>query len=266
MGWHPESGFINSYWHGYNEAMILLIMAIGAPENAIPASCWDAWTSTYQWDTFHGYEHVNFGPLFGHQYSHIFIDFRGIADRYMREKGIDYFENSRRATLSQRTYCIENPGKFTGYDSLVWGLTACDGPGYARKPFNGKEITFEGYAARGAATGYRVDDGTIAPTAAGGSIPFAPEVCIPALEAMVMRYGEHIYGDFGFFDAFNPSFPGGKNSTTGWVDVDYLGIDQGPIILMIANHRNGLIWNLFKKNPHITGGLKKAGFSGGWLE
>ena len=265
MGWHPESGFIASYWHGYNEAMVLIIMAIGSPTHPIPASCWKAWTSKYNWATWHGYAHVNFGPLFGHQYSHIYIDFKGIKDEYMRLKGIDYFENSRRATYAQQAYCIANPGQFTGYGRYIWGLTACDGPGYARSTWKGKEIVFDGYSARGTAAGYKVDDGTLAPTAAGGSLPFAPEICIPAMEAMFDTYRASLYQEYGFKDAFNPSFKRGKGNEKGWFDVDYLGIDQGPIILMIGNNRSGLIWNLMKRNNYIVQGLKKAGFTGGWL-
>ena len=265
MGWHPESGFIDSYWYGYNEAMVLIIMAMGSPTYPIPASCWKSWTSKYNWASWQGYEHLNFGPLFGHQYSHIFIDFRKIKDDYMRAKGIDYFENSRRATLAQREYCRSNPRQFANYSENLWGLTACDGPGYRKALWKGKEIVFEGYSARGTAINYFVDDGTIAPTAAGGSIAFAPEICIPALEAMYNKYGAMLYQEYGFKDAFNPSFTFGKSNEKGWFDVDYLGIDQGPIILMIANNRSGLVWNLMKKNPFIVNGLKKAGFKGGWL-
>lgn len=265
MGWHPESGFINSYWHGYNEAMVLVLMAMGSPTHPVPSKCWAAWTSKYFWADWQGYKHVNFGPLFGHQYSHIFIDFRGIQDEYMRKKGMDYFENSRRATLSQRAYCIKNPGKFTGYSGDTWGLTACDGPGYLKVQRNGKDFIFDGYSARGTAADYHTDDGTLSPTAAGGSIPFAPEICLPALENMAKKYGEPLYHKYGFKDAFNPSFLDQKGNSQPWFDVDYLGIDQGPIILMLENYQTELIWNLMKKDDFIRAGLKKAGFSGGWL-
>jgi len=265
MGWHPESGFIDSYWYGYNEAMVLIIMAIGSPTHSIPASCWDAWTSGYKWASWQGFEHVNFGPLFGHQYSHMYIDFRGIRDAFMAQKGIDYFENSRRATYAQQAYCMANPGKFADYGKTIWGLTACDGPGYLKTTRNGKDIIFEGYSARGAAAGYLVDDGTLAPTAAAGSLPFAPEICIAALEAMYNKYGSRLYQEYGFKDAFSPSFKQGQGNEDGWFDVDYLGIDQGPIVIMIANNRSGLIWNLMKQNLYIVDGLKKAGFKGGWM-
>jgi hypothetical protein len=262
MGWHPESGFLDAQWRGYNEAMILLVLALGSPTHAIPEACWKAWTDTYHWGEYFGQEMINFGPLFGHQYSHMYIDFRGIQDAYMKEKGIDYFENSLRATLANRAYCIANPAAYVGYSDNIWGLTACDGPNNDGK--SDPNISFMGYGARGAAKFYVVDDGTIAPTAAGGSVPFAPEVCIPALREMKSKYGKMIYDKYGFKDAFNLSYPN-KDGSKGWVDRDYIGIDQGPIVIQIENYRSGLVWNVMKKNPYIVAGLKKAGFTGGWL-
>jgi hypothetical protein len=263
MGYHPERGFLQeARWRGYNEAMVLLIMAMASPTHPIPASAWQAWTRTYQWGTYFGQEHVNFGPLFGHQYSHMYIDFRGIQDSFMRSKGIDYFENSRRATYANRSYCIANPAGYVGYSNKVWGLTACDGPGNANKA--NPNIAFMGYSARGAAQWHVTDDGTIAPTAAGGSVPFAPEICLPALDAMYQKYGNRIYKEYGFIDAFNLTIVH-KDGSTGWYDPDYIGIDQGPILIQIENHRSGLIWNIMKKNKYIVAGLKKAGFTGGWL-
>ncbi|HWM92532.1 MAG TPA: glucoamylase family protein [Thermoanaerobaculia bacterium] len=273
MGWHPESGFIEHEWVGFNEAMILYVLALGSPTHPVDPADWNAWTSTYRWGTFHGQEHVNFAPLFGHQYSHVWIDFKGIQDAYMREKGIDYFENSRRATLSQRAYAIDNPGKFRGYGENVWGLTACDGPLDGELAIDGRRVRFMTYAARGAALGEIRDDGTIAPTAAASSIAFAPEVAIPAIEEMHRRWGEHLVSKYGFLDSFNPSLTfevatqhGKVVPGVGWFDGDYLGIDQGPIVAMIENHRSGLIWKTMRRNPHIVRGLKRAGFTGGWLE
>lgn len=263
MGWHPEKGFLDARWKGYNEAMILYVLALGSPTHTIPASSWKAWTDTYQWGKYYGQEMVNFGPLFGHQYSHMYIDFRGITDEYMREKGLDYFENSRRATYANQAYCISNPAGYAGYSASIWGLTACDGPGNEIK--SNPNIAFMGYSARGAAQWYVVDDGTIAPTAAGGSVPFAPEICLPALAAMKQQYGKTIYGQYGFKDAFNLSIIN-KDGTQGWADIDYLGIDQGPIVIQLENYRSAFIWDLMKKNPYIVAGLKKAGFKGGWLD
>jgi hypothetical protein len=264
MGHHPEKGFIPAQWKGYNEAMVLIIMAMGSPTHPIDSNAWDVWCSTYPWSTFYGEEHVNFDPLFGHQYSHVWIDFRGIQDDYMRTRGIDYFENSRRATLSNRKYCMANPLGAKGYGEWCWGLTACDGPVSKEMEVNGKPWTFFDYRARGACNIQIVDDGTIAPTAAGGSYPFAPEVCDSSLNYMWNTYYTDLVGEYGFKDAFNLTYVDEKNPK-GWFDIDYLGIDQGPILLMIANHQSGIIWDVMKKNPYIIEGLKKAGFRGGWL-
>ena len=266
MGWKPESGFLSAQWDGYNEAMILLVLALGSPTHAIPAESWDHWTSTYEWTTFQGYEHLNFSPLFGPQYSHMYIDFRGINDAYMREKGIDYAENSRRATYPNRAYCIENPLGFPHYAENVWGLTACDGPNDTLAILRRREIVFHSYWARGASALHVRDDGTLAPTAAGGSVPFAPEICIPALKQMWDQYHDELVDEYGFKDAFNPAYTFGNVGEKGWFDIDYLGIDQGPILIQIENHRSALVWDLMKKNPYIRAGLEKAGFTGGWLE
>ena len=267
MGWHPEKGFIEADWKGYNEAMLLYVLALGSPTHPVGTDVWPAWTKSYDWATFQGQPHVNFDPLFGHQYSHVWIGFRGIKDAYMTKKGIDYAENSRRATYANRAYCIKNPAKWQDYSATIWGLTACDGA---------KDTTVSGrqffsYRARGAAIQQIVDDGTIAPTAAGGSIAFAPEICLPALRAMKTKYGSKLYGPYGFRDAFNPTYRypsrfANGSTDSGWFDIDYLGIDQGPILLMAENARTNFIWNLMKRNPHIRKGLERAGFTGGWLK
>ena len=265
MGWHPEHGFIPSQWTGYNEAMVLLIMAMGSPTHPIPSDAWGKWCDTYVWDTYYGQENVQFDPLFGHQYSHVWIDFRGIQDDYMREKGIDYFENSRRATLSNRAYCIDNPENHKGFHEWCWGLTACDGPDHETILIDGVQKQFYDYRARGACSFNVVDDGTIAPTAAGGSFPFTPDISEKTLEYMWNTYSNDLVSTYGFKDAFNLTYI--TNETpNGWFDIDYLGIDQGPILLMIENHRSGLLWDVMKKNPYIIAGLRKAGFTGGWLD
>jgi hypothetical protein len=275
MAWRPGRGLGPHSYQGYDEAMILYVLALGSPTHPIEPAAWDAFTSTYVWGAFYGQEHVNFAPLFGHQYSHVWIDFRGIRDEYMREKGIDYFENSRRATVSQRAYVIDNPGRWKDYGPTIWGLTACDGPTPdTLLVIDGVPRRFHAYWARGAALNDIRDDGTIAPTAAGGSIPFAPQITVAALKAMRDRYGEHLYTHYGFLDAFNPTFDvqgvpldhGAVVPGVGWFDDQYLGIDQGPILLMIENHRNGFVWELMKENPYIVRGLCRAGFRGGWLE
>jgi hypothetical protein len=148
----------------------------------------------------------------------------------------------------------------------VWGLTACDGPADVKLFHNGDSVQIHSYWARGASLQEINDDGTLAPTAAGGSIPFAPEICIPALKQMYKQYGDRLWGEYGFYDAFNPTFTQSPGTADGWFDTDYLGIDNGPIVLMIENYRSGFLWNLMKKNPYIVRGLQRAGFRGGWLE
>ncbi len=274
MGWRPEKGFIiGADWHGFNEGMIVYILALGSPTHPIDPAAWPEWTRTYNWADFYGFQHVNFAPLFGHQYSHVWIDFRGIQDSYMRSKGIDYFENSRRATYSQRAYATDNPNQSKDYGPNIWGLTAGDGPADTVLIIDGRRRQFWSYTARGAAAGETRDDGTVGPTALGGSIPFAPEITVPALIAMREKYGEALYTNYGFLDAINPTWPaevtpryGRAISGIGWVDTDYLGIDQGPIIAMIENYRSDLVWKTMRKNPYIINGLKRAGFTGGWLE
>jgi hypothetical protein len=271
-GWTPEEAF-NSYdWRGYDEAMILYILALGSPTHPIASAAWPAWTSTYRWASFQGQEYVTFAPLFGYQYSPVWIDFRGIQDSYMRGRGIDYFENSRRAVYAQRAYAAENPEGWRDYGPDIWGLTACDGPVDGDFTVDGRRRTFHTYWARGVAPGDRRDDGTIAPTAAAASLPFAPEIVLPAIAEMERRYGESLFGRYGFFDAFNPTFRlavpvrhGRVVPGIGWVDGDWLGIDQGPILAMIENARTELVWKAMRHNTYIVSGLRRAGFTGGWL-
>jgi hypothetical protein len=267
MGWTPEHGSIDYDWRGYNEGMLLYVLALGSPTHPVGAGSWEAWTRSYRWDTGHGAPHVGFGPLFGHQYSHVWIDFRGIQDPYMRGKGIDYFVNSARATYANRDHCIANPGGWRGYGEHLWGLTASDGPGPAVAQAPAAPSPFRGYWARGAGGPEEAaDDGTLAPTAVGGSVPFAPEITIPTLQDLRARFGSRLYGRYGFKDAFNLSYPSGGDPSQGWFDDQYLAIDQGPILLMIENYRTGFLWDLLKKSPYVVAGLRKAGFTGGWLE
>ena len=273
MGWHPERGFLESQWIGYNEAMVLYVLALGSPTHPVEPEAWTLWTSRYQWASFYGQEHVNFAPLFGHQYSHVWIDFRGIQDAYMRSRGIDYFENSRRATLAQRAYAVHNPNGWRGYGTRQWGLTAVDGPKDTTAMWAGRERRFFTYRARGAAANRVEDDGTLAPTAVGGSVPFAPEIAIPTLKHMRRTYDADLFARYGFLDSFNATYEfagrvqhGRVVPGRGWFDGDYLGIDQGPILLMIENYRTELLWELMKRNPYVVRGLCRAGFTGGWIE
>ncbi|MEP6591470.1 MAG: glucoamylase family protein [Gemmatimonadota bacterium] len=274
MGWYPESGFHDLDWRGMNEAMLVYLLALGSPTHPVATEAWDAWTASYTWGDFYGQQHVGFAPLFGHHYSQVWVDFKGIADGYMRGKGIDYFENSRRATYGQRAYAIANPAGWTDYGKDIWGLSASDGPADVTRDVGGRARRFFTYAARGASYTEIRDDGTIAPTAAGGSIAFAPEIVGPALLAMRERYGDDLFGPYGFRDAFNPTWQwtdappqaGRVVAGKGWFDTDYLGIDQGPILAMIANHRSGLVWKTMRKSPYLVTGLRRAGFRGGWLD
>jgi hypothetical protein len=190
----------------------------------------------------------------------------------MRGRGIDYFENAERATRAQQAYAIDNPMEWRGYGELMWGLTASDGPTDREIDVNGTMRRFFTYAARGASFTEVRDDGTIAPTAAGGSVPFAPDITIPALIEMRERYGDVLFTQYGFLDSFNPTFVfdvplqhGRVVPELGWVNGDHLGIDQGPIVGMIENYRTELVWDVMRQNEHIVRGLCRAGFSGGWI-
>ncbi|QDI03928.1 MULTISPECIES: glucoamylase family protein [Xanthomonas translucens group] len=274
MGWYPERGFIQHDWMGYNEGMMVYLLALGSPTHPVAPDAWLEWTRTYNkdWGVYYGQEYLAFGPLFAHQYNHVWIDFRDIQDQYMREHGIDYFLNSRRATLAQREYAIDNPMKWKEYGENVWGLTASDGPQNTTQDYRGEPRQFFHYRTRGAGLFEAFDDGTIAPTAVVSSIVFAPEVVIPATQEMHKRFGDYIYSSYGFLDSFNPSFnydiplrTGRMLPNRGWVAGDYIGIDQGAIVTMIANYRNEFVWNVMKKNKYLRTGLERAGFSGGWL-
>ena len=274
LGWSPEDGFLEYDWRGYNEAMMVYLLALGSPSHPVGPEAWVEWTSTYDttsWRTAFGQEFLNFGPLFGHQYSHVWIDFRKLQDAYMRRRGLDYFENTRRAVYAQQAYAIANPHKCKDYGAKIWGLTASDGPADVIMGEGTAERPFRTYAARGGQPG-GYDDCTLAPTAVLGSLPFAPELVIPAVLEMHKRFGEHIYAQYGFLDAFNLNFDydvtvrhGRCIPGFGWVAGDYLGIDQGAILAMIENYRSSMIWDVMRKNPYLRQGLTLAGFEGGWL-
>ena len=244
LGWKPEEGFniCNGNlcdWNGYNEAMLLYILGMGSPTFPLADDAWEAWTGGYgsQWQTQYGYTFLTFPPLFGHQYSHVWVDFRNMQDDYMRGRGITYFENSRRATLASRNYAIANPGGYPNYSADEWGLTASDDP--------------FGYRAHGAPPA-QSDNGTITPTAAGGSYAFTPDLSRAALRTFYERYYARLWGDYGLRDAYNIQ--------ENWFASDVLGIDQGPIVLMIENDRTGAIWESFMTHPDVRVGLERAGF------
>ncbi len=251
MGWTPESGQHKFGWAGYNEALFLYVLAAGSGmQNAVQS--YQAWLKSYQWNTpYKGLSHVAFPPLFGHQFSQAFIDYRGLVDGYMKEKGIDYFENSRRATYVQRHYASDNPKGWIGYDSLCWGVTASDGPS---EKLNFDDKKFLGYAGRGTSgPDYNYfDDGTIAPYGPLSSLPFAPEIVLPTIRSINIKYGQKLWGKYGYYDSFNP--------TAKWIDDDFLGIDEGPMLIMIENFRTGMVWNYVMKDPIIQKGLNKLGY------
>lgn len=259
-GWKPESGFLRYNWEGYSEAILLYVLALASPTHPLEPGCYRAWTVTYQWENLYGYEFLYAGPLFVHQFSHAWIDFRGIQDRFMREKRCDYFENSRRATLVQREYARRNPRRFAGYGEHGWGFTACDGPGEALSRGAGPRHRLFGYAARGVP--YGPDDGTLAGWAPLASLPFAPEVALGAARRMGGRYPEMVSGQ-QYASSFNPTLSGADGRP--WVSAGRFGLDQGIVVMMLENYRTLLIWRLMRECPYIGIGLRRAGFRGGWL-
>jgi hypothetical protein len=263
-GWRPESGFIVYRWEGYDEALLLYVLALASPAHALSPKNYDAWLSTYRWEHRYGYDYAYAGPLFTHQLSHIWVDFRGIQDAFMRDKGIDYFENSRRATYVQRCYAMANPLKFTGYGDCCWGITASDGPGPVTLKLDGIERTFFDYAGRGVP--YGPDDGTLAPWAVVASLPFAPEIVLPAIEFCIHQTKLKKSSPYGFKASFNPTHPGEPGNSSGyWVSPWHFGLNQGPIVLMIENYRSGMLWRLLRGCSYFEVGLRRAGFTGGWL-
>lgn len=260
QGWKPECGFLHYGWEGYNEAIVLYVLALGSPTHPLKGDGYHAWTATYQWENLYGHDFLYGGPLFVHQYSHAWIDFRGIRDRFMREKRCDYFENSRRATLVQREYAQRNPSEFAGYDEHCWGLTACDGPSDELPGVTGEPRRFFGYAARGVP--YGPDDGTVAGWASLASLPFAPEIALDAARNMHRRYPEML-SESRYASGFNPSLATADHRA--WVSRGHFGLDQGILVMMIENHCSGLIWRLMRACPYMRAGLRHAGFRGGWL-
>jgi hypothetical protein len=263
-GWTPEGGFLPYRWRGYDEATLLYVLGLGSPTHPLPVESYAAWTSTYEWKTIYGHELLYGGPLFIHQYSHIWLDLRGIQDAFAREKGFDYCENSRRATYVQREYAIRNPLDFAGYGENFWGLTASDGPGFTTRRVHGIDRTFFDYVARGAP--YGPDDGTVSPWAVAASLPFAPEIVLPSLQHFQDVYPQ-VTGEYCFRCSFNLSFSGeveGK-APAGWTSPYHFGINLGPVVLMCENYRSDLLWRLMRACPYVVSGLRLAGFRNGWL-
>jgi hypothetical protein len=262
LGWRPGRGFMPYHWTGYSEALLLYILGLGSPTHPLPESSYAAWLSTYRWKKLYDHEFVFGGPLFVHQLPQVWIDFRGIQDSYMREHGIDYFENSRRATHVQREYAIRNPKGHAGYGASLWGFSACDGPGQTALCADGRQRRYFDYHGRGIPWG--VDDGTIAPWAVLTSLPFAPDIVLPALEGLRERYPQ-LQSVHGCKCSFNATC-GDSGDGAVWVSEVCRGLDQGPIVMMIENHLTGWFWELMKRSEPVVRGLRRAGFTGGWLE
>ena len=262
LGWKSHSGFLRYRWLGYNEGLLIYLLGLGSPTHPLPVESYPQWTATYQSRKVYDQEFLYAGPLFTHQFPHVWVDFRGIQDEYMRSKRSDYFQNSRRATYVHRQYAIANPGRFSGYGENAWGITASDGPGPATYRIKGEKRRFFGYEARGAPDG--PDDGSLAPWAVAASLPFAPEIVAPALryfETLKLRESN----PYGFKATFNATIGERFHPPQLWVSPFHFGVNQGPIVLMIENFRTGLIWNLMRRCPYLVVGLDRAGFTGGWL-
>jgi hypothetical protein len=231
-GWTPEDGFLPYRWDSYSELMILYLLAMGSPTHPIPAESWTAWSRPE--GDYAGFTTFAQGPLFTHQYSQAFVDFRDQRDTL----GFDYFASSVNATLANRQFAIDQKNDFKTYEEHIWGLTASDGP--------------HGYRAYGAPPGAINHDGTVSPAAPAGSIVFTPDLSITALRTMYNHYGDHIWGQYGFSDAFNVD--------QDWYDQDVIGIDVGITLIMLQNHKDEFIWRLFMQHPSIQNAMVKAGF------
>jgi len=263
LGWKSRSGFLRYRWQGYNEGLLIYLLGLGSPTHPLPVESYPQWTATYQSRKVYDQEYLYAGPLFTHQLSHVWIDFRGIQDAFMHNKGIDYFENSRRATYVQQQYAMDNPLKFAGYGRNCWGITASDGPGPDTIKVNGIERQFFDYVGRGVP--YGPDDGTVAPWAAVTSLPFAPEIVLPAMDYYINQVKLTQFNHYGFKATFNPTYPVGPSYPHGWVSPWHYGLNQGPVVLMIENYRTGLLWRLMRDCTYVASGLRRAGFDGGWL-
>jgi hypothetical protein len=275
LGWTPEKRFLPWDWRVYCEAMIMYLLALGSPTYRVERAAWSEWTKSFEgsWGNYYGEKHIPFASLFAHLFSQVWVDCRGIQDAFTRNHNLDYFENARRAVYAQRNYAIANPMGWTGYGANVWGISACDGPAEIEVKCNGQTRCFRRYAARGAVGPSAFDDGTLTPSVVLGALAVAPEVALPTIAELYRRYGEHIYARYGFIDAFNPSFDfdvpvslGRVIPGFGWVDSDYVGIDQGLALAMVENFRSELIWRTMRKNRFLKAGLLRAGFAGSWLD
>jgi len=260
LAWSPGSGFLPYRWQGYNEGLILYILGLASPTHPLADKDYEVWASGYEWRKLYKTSFLYGGPLLMHHFSHAWIDFRGIQDSFMRRKNCDYFENTRRATVIQRAYAIENKRGFEGYDKNCWGLSAGDGPSNQIIKVKNKRYQGLGYAARGVPDG--PDDGTLSAAGVIASLPFAPDLTLKAIHHICHTYpaviqNHHVAG------GFNPTLKDKQGKI--WISDAYYGLDQGIIMLMIENYRSQGMWKLMRKNAYVSKGLAKAGFKGGWL-
>jgi len=233
-GWKPESGFLESKWDRYSEESILYLLAIASSTHPISPESWYAWKRPST--TYGGFTYIGTDPLFTHQYSHAWIDFRDMREG--RPPHTNYFANSAAATRANRQFCMDLSGEFRGYTGNIWGITASD--------------SARGYVAWGGPPRHPDIDGTVVPCAAGGSLMFAPDICMPAIRSMRMLYGKRTLSRYGFADAFNPN--------TGWVDTDVIGIDVGITLLSAENLRSGRVWKWVSRNREVGFALDQARF------
>lgn len=231
-GWMPEVGFLPYWWDGYSELMMMYLLGMGSSSHPLAAEAWNAWKRlTFEYD---GLRYIGaFAPLFVHQYSQAWFDFRYKRDRYA-----DYFENSVVATEVHRRFCLELAKEFPDYSENLWGITASD--------------SRYGYVGWGGPPAVGPIDGTVVPCATGGSLPFLPQECLRVLSSMKNRYSDAAWSRYGFVDSFNP--------LKKWYDTDVIGIDVGITIVMAENARTGLIWEIFMKSEEARRGMMRAGF------
>jgi hypothetical protein len=264
-GWTPEAGFIDHRWDkGFSEAHILYILALGSPTHPISEAGYLEWISSFEWKKVYDTEYLYAGPLFIHQMSHLWLDLTGIRDHITRKFGIDYFENSRRAVQVHYQYAIKNPLGFNRYGKYVWGLTASDGPGPATLNVKGVKRTFYDYIARGAP--YGPDDGTISPWVSITALPFAPEKVLRTVRFVMVIINLLLNERRGLQASFNATFPKNGKNPFGWLSPWQFGLNNGPVIIMIENYRSGLTLKTLKQCPAVITGLRRAGFTGGWLD
>jgi hypothetical protein len=230
-GWTPEIGFLPSRWDYYSELMMMYLLGLGSSAHPLTPETWNSWKRlTFEYD---GLRYIgSFAPLFVHQYSQAWFDFRNKRDKYA-----DYFQNSAIATDVHRRFCLELSKQFPDYSNDLWGITASDSP--------------SGYVVWGGPPAVGPLDGTVVPGATGGSLPFQPQSTLRVLKNIRAHYPS-AWSKYGFVNAFNP--------LTRWYDQDVIGIDTGITMLMAENLRTGFVWDTFMKTPEAARGMERAGF------